>query len=97
MELQMCVFEYCEYSTFLGPKAHCESYTFLASSCLLYTHLCLLKEKKWTHAWVQSGHHIVNFFHLVGGFSIYKTAHRTWLRICSIALEKGLKALDFAH
>ena len=46
MELQMCVFEYCEYSTFLGPKAHCENYTFLASSYLLYTHLCLLKEKK---------------------------------------------------
>ena len=37
----------------------------------------------------------VNFFHLVG-FSIYKTAHRTWLRICSIALEEDLKVLDFA-
>ena len=29
-----------------------------------------------------------------GGFSIYKTAHRIWLRILSIALEKELKVLD---
>ena len=38
--------------------------------------------------WVQSGHHVVNLFTLV--FSIYKTAHRIWLRILSIALEKEL-------
>ena len=33
-------------------------------------------------------------FHLC--FGIYKTAHRIWLRILSIALEKGLKVLDYA-
>ena len=31
-----------------------------------------------------------------GAFSSYKTAHRIWLRIISIALEKELKALDSA-
>ena len=31
-----------------------------------------------------------------GAFSSYKTAHRIWLRILSIALEKELKALDSA-
>ena len=31
-----------------------------------------------------------------GAFGSYKTAHRIWLRILSIALEKELKALDFA-
>ena len=31
-----------------------------------------------------------------GSFSIYKTAHRIWLRILSIALEEELKVLDFA-
>ena len=46
-------------------------------------------------SWVQSGHHVVNF-PPGGGFSIYKTAHRTWLRILSIALEKEIKALDYA-
>ena len=29
------------------------------------------------------------------GFSIYKTAHRIWLRILSIALERELKVLDY--
>ena len=43
-----------------------------------------------------SGHHVVNFSP-GGGFSIYKTAHRIWLRILSIALEKKLKVLDFAY
>ena len=43
--------------------------------------------------WVQSGHHIVNFFQC---FSIYKTAHRIWPRILSTALEKELKVLDDA-
>ena len=47
-------------------------------------------------SWLQSAHHVVNFFHLVGGFGIYKTAHRIWLRILSIALEKELKVLDYA-
>ena len=28
-------------------------------------------------------------------FNIYKTAHRIWLRILSIALEKELKVLDY--
>ena len=36
----------------------------------------------------QSGHHVVNFS--IRGFSIYKTAHRIWLRILSIALERKL-------
>ena len=40
-----------------------------------------------------SGHHVVNFSP-GGGFSIYKTAHRIWLRILSIALEKKLKVPD---
>ena len=35
--------------------------------------------------------HLVNFFHL--GFRIYETAHRIWLRIVSIALEKELESL----
>ena len=30
------------------------------------------------------------------GFSICKTAHRIWLRILSIVLEKELKILDYA-
>ena len=29
-------------------------------------------------------------------FGIYKTSHRIWLRILSIALEKKLKVLDYA-
>ena len=40
--------------------------------------------------------YVVNFFHLAGGCSICKTAHRVWLRILSIALEEELKALDIA-
>ena len=40
---------------------------------------------------VHSGHHVVNFS--TWGFGIYKTAHRTWLRILSTALEKELKVL----
>ena len=31
-----------------------------------------------------------------GGFSIYETDHRTWLRILSVALKEELKVLDFA-
>ena len=42
-------------------------------------------------AWGQSGHHIVNFSAWCSG--IYKTAHRIWLRILSIAFEKELKIL----
>ena len=44
-------------------------------------------------SWVQSGHHVVNFSTWYSG--IYKTAHRIWLRILSIALEKELKVLDY--
>ena len=44
-------------------------------------------------SWVQSGHHVVNFF--TWCVSIYKTAYRIWLRILSIALEKEVKALDY--
>ena len=43
---------------------------------------------------VPSGHHVVHFS--TWGFSIYKTAHRTWFRISSIAVEKKLKVLDYA-
>ena len=32
-----------------------------------------------------------------GGFSIYETAHRTWLRIGSIALGEELKVLDSVY
>ena len=45
------------------------------------------------HIWVQPGHHGVNF---TWCFGVYKTAHRIWLRILSIALEKELKGLDCA-
>ena len=48
-------------------------------------------------SWLQSGHHAINFFHLVRGFSIYKTAPRVWLGILSLALEEELKVLDFAY
>ena len=44
-------------------------------------------------SWVQSGHHVVNLS--TSCFSIYETAHRVWLRILSIALEKELKVLDY--
>ena len=40
------------------------------------------------------GPHVVNFS--TWGFSIYKTAHRKWLRILSTALEKELEVLDYA-
>ena len=43
-------------------------------------------------SWVQSGDYVVNFS--TWDFSIYKTAHRIWIRILSIALEKELKVLD---
>ena len=46
-------------------------------------------------SWLQSGYHVVNFL-TGGGFSICKTAHRIWLRILPIALEKEWKVLDFA-
>ena len=43
---------------------------------------------------LQSGYHVVNFS--MWCFSIYKTAHRIWLRILSIALVKELKVFDYA-
>ena len=46
------------------------------------------------HVLVQSGHHAVNFS--TWGFSICKTAHRIWLRILPVILEKELKVLDYA-
>ena len=39
-------------------------------------------------------HHVVNFS--TWRFGIYQTAHRIWLRILSIALEKELNILDYA-
>ena len=47
--------------------------------------------------WVQSGHYIVNFFHLVGVSVSIKTACRIWLRILSIAFEEEIKVLDLAY
>ena len=47
-------------------------------------------------SWVQSSYHVVNFFHLVGGFGIYNTAQRIWCGVLSIALEEELKVLNFA-
>ena len=44
-------------------------------------------------SWVQTAHHIFNFS--TSGFTIYQTAHRIWLRILSIALEKELNVLDY--
>ena len=38
-------------------------------------------------SWLQSGHHVVHFS-TWWGFQYYKTAHRIWLRILSIALEE---------
>ena len=43
---------------------------------------------------VQSGGQVVNFS--TWCFRICKTAHRIWLRILSIALEKELRVLDYA-
>ena len=50
---------------------------------------------------LEHGHHIVmatvwSSFSTWWGFSIYKTAHRLWIRISSLALEEELKVLDFA-
>ena len=41
-------------------------------------------------SWVQSDHQVVNFS--TWYFGVYKTAHRMWLRILSITLEKELKS-----
>ena len=46
-------------------------------------------------SWVQSGHHVVNFS--TWCFSIYKRAHRIWLRILSIALEEEVKSLNMLN
>ena len=48
-------------------------------------------------SWLHSGHHEINFFHLVGVFSIHKTVRKIWLRIFPIVLEKELKVLDFVQ
>ena len=42
-----------------------------------------------------SGQHAVTFLPPAGGFSLCKTAPRTWLRTVSTALEEELKVLDF--
>ena len=47
-------------------------------------------------ATVWFGHHIVNFFSIWWVFQYLQEAHRIWLRILSLALEKELKILDFA-
>ena len=48
-----------------------------------------------TISWLQSSHHVVNFFHLVR-VSVSIRAHRKWLRILCVALEEKLKVLDYA-
>ena len=61
----------------------------------MFPFLCSEFLKLWQlMSWTQSGHHVVNFS--TWGFGIYKTAHRIWLRILSIALETELKVLDYA-
>ena len=48
-------------------------------------------------SWPQSGHHVVNFFHLVEvPVARRQLAHRIQLRILPIAAEKELKVLDCA-
>ena len=44
-------------------------------------------------SWVHSAQYVDNLS--TSGFSIYKTAHRIWLRL-STALEKELNVLDYA-
>ena len=43
-------------------------------------------------SWLQRGHYIVSFFHLLGrGFSIHKDpAHKIWLGILSVSHEEAL-------
>lgn len=48
-------------------------------------------------SWLQSGYHVVNFFHLEGVSSLHKTALRILLRMLPIAIEEELKTLDFAQ
>ena len=60
----------------------------LAFPCGQFTELWQLM------SWPQSGHHASHFS--TWCFSIYKTAHRTWLRILSVAPEKELKVLGYA-
>lgn len=45
-------------------------------------------------SWVQSGHRVVSFS--TWCFIICKTAHRTQLRVLSLALEEELEVLDYA-
>ena len=47
-------------------------------------------------SWLVSGHHVVNFLHLVG-VSICKTAPRTWMGMLHIALEEELEVLDYVQ
>ena len=45
-------------------------------------------------SWIQSGHRVVSFS--TWCFIICKTAHRTQLRVLSLALEEELEVLDYA-
>ena len=68
----------------------------LCSRVGLFSYLCGQSLELWQLlSWLQSGYHVLNFFHLVGVSSFYKTAQRIWLRISSIALEGKLKVLGF--
>lgn len=45
-----------------------------------------------------SAHHTLKFFQLVGGgVCLCRTAHGTWLRVSSTALEEELEVLDFVE
>ena len=43
-------------------------------------------------SWLQSGHHVVNFY-----LARVSVSHRIWLRILSVALEEELQVLNFAN
>ena len=61
---------------------------------MVHPFLCSQFSKLWQlMSWEQSGPHVGNFS--TWCFVSYKTAHITWLRLLSIALEKELKILDY--
>ena len=47
-------------------------------------------------SWLQSGHHVDNFLHLVGVSLSTKQLRGYGSRVLSVALEEELKVLDFA-
>ena len=58
----------------------------------MFPFLCGQVSELWQlMSWIQSGHPVVNF----PTWSTDKTAHKIWLRILSIALEKELEVLPW--